>query len=84
MDTRFKAAMAILTAAVLAGVWLFLAPFLVDYQPVGTDWTTATTHHVATGAVLAAASLTALLCAWALALRSIHPTPATEPDDTRR
>lgn len=60
MDTRFKAATTLLTATALAGVWLFLAPFLLEYQTIGADWITATAYHVTTGAVLAGTSLTAL------------------------
>lgn len=79
MDTRFKATTAILTATALAGVWLFLAPFLLEYQTLGADWITATTHHVTTGAVLAATSLTALLGFWALALRTTPAVAGGEP-----
>lgn len=79
MDTHFKAATAILTATALAGVWLFLAPFLLEYQTIGADWITATTHHVTTGAILAATSLTALLGSWALVLRTTRAAAAREP-----
>ena len=82
MDTRFKAAMAILTATVLAAVWLFLAPFLLEYQPITADWIAATRHHVTTAAALAGASLTALLTAWALVLRDVRPPP--DADGSRK
>jgi len=33
----------------LAGIWLFLAPFLVEYQKVGEDWIDATKNDLWTG-----------------------------------
>ena len=52
-----------------AGVWLFLAPFLVEYQKVGQDWIDATKNDLWTGgALIAISSLTLLLFA-AFALR---------------
>jgi hypothetical protein len=51
------------------GVWLFLAPFLVEYQKVGQDWIDATKNDLWTGGVLMAISALTLLLFAAFALR---------------
>jgi hypothetical protein len=58
-----------LAVLLAAGVWLFLAPFLFDYQSDATAWVTATKNHVATGVVLVGASLVSLLGFVVLAVR---------------
>ena len=52
-----------------AGIWLFLAPFLVEYQKVGQDWIDATKNDLWTGGVLIAISALTLLLFAAFALR---------------
>lgn len=52
-----------------AGVWLFLAPFLVEYQKVGQDWIDATKNDLWTGGALIAISALTLLLFAAFALR---------------
>jgi hypothetical protein len=53
----------------LAGVWIFLAPFIVEYQKVGQDWIDATKNDLWTGGALMAASALTLLLFTAFALR---------------
>jgi hypothetical protein len=52
-----------------AGVWLFLAPFIVEYQKVGQDWIDATKNDLWTGGALIAISALTLLLFAAFALR---------------
>ena len=52
-----------------AGIWLFLAPFLVEYQKVGQDWIDATKNDLWTGGALIAISALTLLLFAAFALR---------------
>jgi hypothetical protein len=52
-----------------AGIWLFLAPFLVEYQKVGQDWIDATRNDLWTGGALMAISALTLLLFTAFALR---------------
>lgn len=53
----------------VAGVWLFLAPFIVEYQKVGQDWIDATKNDLWTGGVLIAVSTITLVLFLAFALR---------------
>ena len=53
----------------LAGIWLFLAPFIVEYQKVGQDWIDATKNDLWTGGALMAISALTLLLFAAFALR---------------
>jgi hypothetical protein len=52
-----------------AGIWLFLAPFLVEYQKAGQDWIDATKNDLWTGGALMAISAVTLLLFAAFALR---------------
>jgi hypothetical protein len=51
------------------GIWLFLAPFLVEYQKVGQNWIDATKNDLWTGGALMAISALTLLLFAAFALR---------------
>ncbi len=51
------------------GIWLFLAPFIVEYQKVGEDWIDATKNDLWTGGALIAISALTLILFGALALR---------------
>lgn len=51
------------------GIWLFLAPFIVEYQKVGQDWIEATKNDLWTGGALIAISVLALILFLAFALR---------------
>jgi len=52
-----------------AGIWLFLAPFIVEYQKVGQDWVDATKNDLWTGGALIAISSLTLILFSAFALR---------------
>jgi hypothetical protein len=52
-----------------AGIWLFLAPFIVEYQKVGQDWIDATRNDLWTGGALIAISALTLVLFVAFALR---------------
>jgi hypothetical protein len=52
-----------------AGMWLFLAPFLIEYQKAGQDWIDATKNDLWTGGALMAISAVTLLLFAAFALR---------------
>jgi hypothetical protein len=68
-----------------AGVWLFLAPFIVEYQKVGQDWTDATKNDLwAGGALIAISALTLILfAAFALrdAARAVEQASTTESEE---
>ena len=53
----------------IGGVWLFLAPFIVEYQEVGEDWIRATRNDLWTGGVLMAISTLAFFLFVAFTLR---------------
>ena len=69
----------------LAGIWLFLAPFLVEYQKVGQDWIDATRNDLWTGGALIAISALTLLLFAAFALRdaarAVEHESATEASE---
>jgi H+/Cl- antiporter ClcA len=62
IPTQTKAALVTTVIAFLAGIWLFLAPFLVDYQ---NDWKTLTdptkSDMLTGGALIGIATLTLFL-----------------------
>ena len=68
-----------------AGIWLFLAPFLVEYQKVGQDWIDATRNDLWTGGALIAISALTLLLFAAFALRDaardVEQESATEASE---
>ena len=69
IPTQTKAALVTTVVAFAAGIWLFLAPFLVDYQ---NDWKTlidATKSDMWTGGVLVGIATLTLLLFLAFALR---------------
>ena len=53
-----------------AGFWLFLAPFLIEYQKVGQDWIDATRNDLWTGGALIAISALTLILFVAFALHN--------------
>jgi H+/Cl- antiporter ClcA len=69
IPTQTKAALVTTVVAFAAGIWLFLAPFIVDYQ---NDWKTlidATKSDMWTGGVLVGIATLTLLLFLAFALR---------------
>ena len=67
MTARVGLATTVLTF--IGGVWLFLAPFVLEYQRVGEDWVTATRNDLWTGGVLMAVSALTFFLFVAFALR---------------
>jgi cytochrome c oxidase assembly factor CtaG len=64
----------------LGGVWLFAAPFIVEYQEVGEDWIRATRNDLWVGGLLMAVSALTLVLFVAFALRDA----AVRADERRR
>ncbi len=64
----------------IGGVWLFLAPFVLEYQRVGEDWVTATRNDLWTGGILMAVSALTFFLFVAFALRDA----AARADERRR
>jgi hypothetical protein len=64
----------------VAGIWMFLAPFIMEYQRVGEDWIDATRNDMWTGSILMAVSTFAFFLFVAYALRDA----ATRVDEHRR
>jgi peptidoglycan/LPS O-acetylase OafA/YrhL len=56
----------------LGAAWLVLAPFVVDYQPQGDDWVTATRNDLVVGGALLAVSATALFSILVLSVRALR------------
>ena len=69
MAPQARGGLIISVVGFFAGIWLFLAPFLVEYQKVGQDWIDATRNDLWTGGALMAISALTLLLFAAFALR---------------
>jgi len=67
-----------------AGIWLFLAPFLVEYQKVGEDWIDATKNDLWTGGALIAISALTLLSFAALPCATRPALPSRRAPPKRR
>jgi hypothetical protein len=66
--------------ALIGGVGLFLAPFIVEYQEVGEEWIDATKNDMWAGGALIAVSALTLFLFTAFALRDA----AARADERRR
>lgn len=60
-----------LALIILAGAWLFAAPFGLAYQPLGAHWSTATRNDLATGGALLLIGAITLISYAALAARDL-------------
>ena len=69
MAPQARGGLIVTVVGFFVGVWLFLAPFLVEYQKVGQDWIDATKNDLWTGGVLMAISVLTLFLFAAFALR---------------
>jgi hypothetical protein len=69
MAPQARGGLIVTAVGFFAGIWLFLAPFLVEYQKVGQDWIDATRNDLWTGGALMAISALTLLLFAAFALR---------------
>jgi hypothetical protein len=68
MAPQARGGLIVTVVGFFVGVWLFLAPFLVEYQKVGQDWIEATKNDLWTGGVLMAISALTLVLFAAFAL----------------
>jgi hypothetical protein len=73
--------------ALLAGLWLMLAPFALGNQPGGRDWTRPTTVTVLTGGAVALVGLIGFVAATAALVGLTHrygsaPAPSAAPGST--
>jgi hypothetical protein len=64
----------------LAAAWLFFAPFIVDYQPRGAHWVTATRDDLAVGGALAVTVVIGLTTTAMLTVRELHRHARTYGD----
>ena len=69
MAPQARGGLIVTVVGFFVGVWLFLAPFLVEYQKVGQDWIEATKNDLWTGGALMAISALTLVLFTAFALR---------------
>ena len=69
MNAPARVGMVTTVITFLAGIWVFLAPFIVGYQKVGQDWIDATKNDMWTGGALIAVSAIALLLFLSFGLR---------------
>jgi len=69
MAPQARAALITTVVGFFAGIWLVIAPFIVEYQKVGEDWIDATKNDLWTGGTLIAISALILLLFASFALR---------------
>jgi hypothetical protein len=69
MAPQARGGLIVTVVGFFAGIWLFLAPFLVEYQKAGQNWIDATKNDLWTGGALIAISAVTLLLFAAFALR---------------
>ncbi len=69
MAPQARGGLIVTVVGFFVGIWLFLAPFVVEYQKVGQDWIDATRNDLWTGGALIAISALTLLLFSAFALR---------------
>ena len=85
MAPQARGGLIITVIGFFAGIWLFLAPFLIEYQKVGQDWIDATRNDLWTGGALIAISALTLLLFAAFALRdaarAVEQESATEASE---
>jgi hypothetical protein len=70
----------VLAVILIAGVWLAGSPFIMQTQPAGAEWTSATINSVAAGAVLIVASLAGILIHLGLATRDLVTLSAIQAE----
>jgi hypothetical protein len=69
MTSQARIGLIVTAIGFFTGIWLFLAPFILEYQKVGQDWTDATKNDLWTGGALIAISALTLILFAAFALR---------------
>ena len=80
MSVQARVGLITTALALMGGVWLFLAPFIVEYQEVGEEWIGATKNDMWAGGALIAVSTLTLFLFIAFALRDA----AARADERRR
>ena len=80
MSPQARVGLVTTALALIGGVWLFLAPFIVGYQEVGEEWIGATKNDMWAGGALIAVSALTLFLFIAFALRDA----AAHADERRR
>ena len=85
MAPQARIGLVVTAISFFTGIWLFLAPFIVEYQKVGQDWTDATRNDLWTGGALIAISALTLILFAAFALRdaarAVEQVSATETEE---
>jgi hypothetical protein len=85
--------LATLVVTLLTGVWLIIAPFVMQTQPAAKRWTPSTINDVVLGGILFAISVVAILAILGLGLRGLvqaasqaerRETPETLPANAVR
>lgn len=69
MTPQARIGLATTVLSFIGGVWICLAPFIVEYQQVGEDWIRATRNDLWTGGILMAISALTLFLFLAFAVR---------------
>ena len=69
MTSQARIGLIVTVIGFFTGIWLFLAPFIIEYQKVGQDWTDATKNDLWTGGALIAISALTLILFAAFTLR---------------
>jgi hypothetical protein len=46
MTSQARIGLTVTVIGFFTGIWLFLAPFIIEYQKVGQDWTDATKNDL--------------------------------------
>jgi hypothetical protein len=85
MTSQARIGLIVTVIGFFTGIWLFLAPFIVEYQKVGQDWTDATKNDLWTGGALIAISALTLILFAAFALRdaasAVEQASTTEAEE---
>jgi hypothetical protein len=81
MTSQARIGLIVTAIGFFTGIWLFLAPFIVEYQKIGQDWTDATKNDLWTGGALIAIS-TLTLFALRDAARTVEQASTTEAGES--
>jgi hypothetical protein len=85
MTSQARIGLTVTVIGFFTGIWLFLAPFIIEYQKVGQDWTDATKNDLWTGGALIAISALTLILFAAFALRdaahAVEQASTTEAEE---
>ena len=86
MTSQARIGLIVTAIGFFTGIWLFLAPFIIEYQKAGQDWINATKNDLWTGGALIAISALTLILFAAFALRdaarAVEQESTTEPGES--